>query len=118
VLTFTAPTPDTALVINRDGADRVTKSAIVAGQAWNFTLANDTDVKATPYMGYSNSYAGVRGLGHDRGIGWVSGSSAQTLTWLIGRETRASCPRRSAEHDGPCLREARANEAVVRFSGR
>jgi hypothetical protein len=83
VLTFTAPTPDTALVINRDGADRVTKSAIVAGQAWNFTLANDTDVKATPYMGYSNSYAGARGLGHDRGIGCrlVAGECEVTTLW-------------------------------------
>jgi hypothetical protein len=85
VLTFAAPTIDTALVINRNGSDRVTKSAVVAGQAWNFTLANSTVVKATPYMGYSYSYLDAGGSsGQDRGLGCQLAAGECEVTTLWG----------------------------------
>lgn len=82
VLTFASPTPSTMLVLNRDGFDRVTKSAVVPGQPWNFTLANRTVVAATPHMGGSWSYLEARTWDYDQGLSYISrGEGEVTTLW-------------------------------------
>jgi len=82
VLTFTAPTPSTMFVINRDGSDRVTKSPVVPGQPWNFTLANRISVLGTPYLGASWLYDAARNQNQDRGLGCLSGGQVSPLWGL------------------------------------
>jgi hypothetical protein len=82
VLTFAAPTQTTMLVLNRDGSNRVIKSDVVPGQAWNFTIANGRTVLATPYMGGAWSYDGARSYTNDRGVSTADNASGPfTALW-------------------------------------
>jgi hypothetical protein len=100
VLTFTAPTPTSMLVIGRDGSDRITKSWVADGVDWNFTLANRVSVLSTPHMGASWSYDAARTSTYDRGIGYDNDVALSTIWSLNNTQTvahaYAGTPLRSA----------------------
>lgn len=69
VLTFTAPTPTTMLALCRDSVNRVMKTEVVPGQAWDWETAIPHPVSGTPYMGGSWNYDVARNYDNDRGAG-------------------------------------------------
>jgi hypothetical protein len=85
VLTFAYPAGSPLLVIGRDDFDRVTKSPIVPGQPWSFTLANSQKVASTPYMGASWSYDAARVHFQNTGIACLlrSGDCEVTTLWSL-----------------------------------
>jgi hypothetical protein len=98
VLTFSAPTPTSMLVLNRNGARQLTKSAVVSGQPWAFTLANSAEeLFATPAMAGAYSYKEARSYANDRGVAMVY-DDAGTFTTLWGLDNTQTNHFRYAVH--------------------